>query len=72
MRSRFVRAFGKKITVTWEANMKMNKVGGAWLLILAVATIVGMFIDNYYYWITYNVVTIILGVMCGIALLKEK
>jgi len=52
--------------------MKMNKVGGAWLLILAVATIVGMFIDNYYYWITYNVVTIILGVMCGIALLKEK
>lgn len=52
--------------------MKMNKVGGVWLLVLAVATIAGMFIDSYYYWITYNVITIIFSVICGIFLLKEK
>ena len=52
--------------------MKKNKVIGLLLLILAISTIAGMVIDNYNYWLTYNFITVILSVICGIVLLKQK
>ena len=52
--------------------MEKNKVIGLLLLILAISTIVGMVINNATYWTTYNYLTIILSVLSGIVLLKQK
>ncbi len=52
--------------------MKKNKVIGLLLLILALSTISGMVINNDIYWFIYNYVTIILSVICGIALLRQN
>ena len=52
--------------------MKNNKVIGMLLLLLAVFTVVGMVIENVAYWRIYNYVTIIISVLSGIALLKQK
>ncbi len=52
--------------------MKKNKVIGVLLLILAVYTIAGMIIASDAFWLVYNWVTIILSVVSGIILLKEK
>ncbi|MFA5038620.1 MAG: hypothetical protein WC732_02960 [Candidatus Omnitrophota bacterium] len=52
--------------------MKKNKVLGALLLVLAVSTVVGMIIQNDAFWNIYNYVTIILVVISGLALLKQK
>jgi len=52
--------------------MKMNKVIGVLLVVLAIATIVGMAIENVTFWLVYNYITIILSVIIGIALLKQK
>jgi len=52
--------------------MKNNKVIGLLLLILAIATIVGMIIDNATFWSIYNYATIIFSVLSGIVLLKQK
>lgn len=52
--------------------MKKSKVLWVLLLALAVATVVGMVIQNDAYWNIYNYVTVILCVICGLALLKQK
>ncbi|MFH1857084.1 MAG: hypothetical protein ABH836_07690 [Candidatus Omnitrophota bacterium] len=52
--------------------MKHNKVIGVLLLILAIATIVGMIKDNAAYWSIYNYATIIFSLLIGIVLLKQK
>jgi len=52
--------------------MKNNKVIGLLLLILAIATIVGMIIDNATFWSIYNYATVIFSVLSGIVLLKQK
>jgi len=52
--------------------MKKNKVIGTLLLVLAVATIAGMAINNATYWIVYDYITIILSLLIGISLLKQK
>jgi uncharacterized membrane protein YccC len=52
--------------------MEKNKVIGLLLLILAISTIVGMVIENANYWLIYNYITIILSVISGIVLLKQK
>jgi len=49
-----------------------NKVIGFLLLVLAISTVVGMVIVNATYWSVYNYVTIILSVICGVILLKQK
>jgi NO-binding membrane sensor protein with MHYT domain len=55
-----------------EVKMKKNKVIGTLLLVLAVATIAGMAINNATYWIVYDYITIILSLLIGISLLKQK
>ncbi len=50
--------------------MKKNKVIGVLLLVLAVATIGGMIIDNDIFWTIYNWAVIVLSVIGGIVLLK--
>jgi len=52
--------------------MKKNAVIGLLLLVLAIATIVGMIINNDTYWFIYNYVTIIFSVISGIVLLNQK
>lgn len=52
--------------------MKNNKVIGLLLLILAISTIIGMAANNDTYWAIYNYLTIILSVVYGIALLRQK
>ncbi|MBU0547383.1 MAG: hypothetical protein KJ710_00485 [Candidatus Omnitrophica bacterium] len=52
--------------------MKKNKVIGLLLLVLAISTIIGMIIANETYWNVYNYTTIILSVLSGIVLLKQK
>lgn len=52
--------------------MKINKVIGLLLLVLAIFTIAGMVINNDTYWIVYDYITIILSVIFGIVLLKQK
>jgi hypothetical protein len=52
--------------------MKPNKLIGTLLLILVVSTIIGMAINNAAYWTVYNYATIILSVIAGIVLLKQK
>jgi len=52
--------------------MKMNKAIGLLLLVLAISTIVGMVIDNNVYWAVYNYITIVLSVIGGTILLKQK
>jgi len=52
--------------------MKNDKVIGVLLLILAIATIVGMVIKNDAYWSAYNYITIVLSVIIGISLLNQK
>lgn len=52
--------------------MKKSKVLGVLLLVLAAATVVGMVIQNDAYWNIHNYVTVILCVICGLALLKQK
>ncbi len=52
--------------------MKKNKVIGMLLLILGIATIIGMVIDNAIYWITYNPIVTIFALVSGIILLKQK
>ena len=52
--------------------MKKNKTIGLLLLVLAIATIAGMVINNDTYWNSYNYVTIIFSVLSGIVLLKQK
>jgi len=52
--------------------MKMNKVIGLLLLVLAISTIIGMVIENAAYWLTYNYLTIALSAIGGIVLLKQR
>ena len=52
--------------------MKNNKVIGLLLLILVISTIVGMIINNATFWLIYNYATIILSLLSGIILLKQK
>ena len=52
--------------------MKKNKVLGVLLVLLAVATGVGMVIQNDDYWNIHNYVTIILCIICGALLIKQK
>ena len=52
--------------------MKKNKVLGVLLLVLAAGTVIGMAIQNNAYWNIYNYFTIIISVMGGFALLKQK
>jgi len=52
--------------------MKSKKVIGLLLLILSVSTIVGMIIDNAAYWSIYNYASIVIPVLGGITLLKQK
>jgi len=50
--------------------MKKNKVIGVLLLVLAIATITGMVINNETFWVVYNWTVIVLSVVGGIVLLK--
>ncbi|MFA5089963.1 MAG: hypothetical protein WC510_02865 [Candidatus Omnitrophota bacterium] len=52
--------------------MKKNQVIGLLLLVLAIYTIIGMAMNNATYWAIYNYVTIILSVISGIVLLRQK
>lgn len=52
--------------------MENNKVIGVLLLVLAISTIVGMVIENATFWLVYNYITIVLSVIIGISLLKQK
>ncbi|MDD5692818.1 MAG: hypothetical protein PHP10_06570 [Candidatus Omnitrophica bacterium] len=52
--------------------MKNDKVIGVLLLVLAISTIVGMVIENATFWLIYNYITIVLSVIIGISLLKQK
>jgi len=52
--------------------MKKNKAIGALLLVLAVSTIIGMVINNAAYWFIYNYVTIILSLIYGVVLLRQR
>ena len=52
--------------------MKKNKVLGVLLLVLAAGTVVGMVIQKDAYWNIYNYFTIIISVMGGFVLLKQK
>lgn len=53
-------------------RMKKNKILGVLLLVLAAGTVVGMVIQKDAYWNIYNYFTIIISVMGGFALLKQK
>ena len=50
--------------------MKKNKIIGVLLLVLAVATIAGMVINNDTFWTVYNWTVIVLSVLSGVILLK--
>ncbi|HNX68874.1 MAG TPA: hypothetical protein PKI45_05265 [Candidatus Omnitrophota bacterium] len=52
--------------------MKIYQMLGALLLALAVATVVGMVLDDAAYWNIYNYVTLIICVAGGAVLLKQK
>ncbi len=52
--------------------MKNNKLIGMGLLVLTVATIIGMGIENVTYWRIYNYLTIPLSIISGVVLLKQK
>ncbi|HNW39317.1 MAG TPA: hypothetical protein PL125_07115 [Candidatus Omnitrophota bacterium] len=52
--------------------MKKSKLIGFLLLIFTVVTIVGMFLDDDFYWQIYNYLTIIFSVCSGVVLIKEK
>jgi len=52
--------------------MKKNKISGLLLLLLAMATIIGIFMNNDAYWLMYNYATIILSTLIGISLLMQK
>jgi uncharacterized membrane protein len=52
--------------------MKKNKLVGALLLALAIATVVGIVIMNDAYWQIYNYVTLLITTLGGIVLLKQK
>jgi hypothetical protein len=52
--------------------VKKNKVLGLLLLVLAIATVMGMVIRNDAYWTVYNYFTIIVSIISGRALLKQK
>ena len=52
--------------------MSKTKVIGVLLLIVAFATIAGVIIDNVAYWLAYNWIVIVVCVISGIILLKEK
>ena len=52
--------------------MKKNQVIGLLLLILVMLTVIGMVIKSNAYWTPYNYFTIILSVISGIILLKQK
>lgn len=52
--------------------MNKNKVIGALLLVLAVATVVGMVLANDSYWLAYNYAVVIISVVGGIGLLRQK
>ena len=52
--------------------MKKNQVIGLLLLVLAIATAVGMVFGKDLYWSVYNFLTILFSVISGIVLLKQK
>jgi len=53
-------------------GMKMNKIIGVLLLVLALAAVVGMVLNSDAYWNVYNCVTILICGLSGILLLKQK
>ncbi len=50
----------------------MKKLVGFLLLVLAVTTVIGMKLNNDTYWSVYNYATIVLSVIFGIALLRQR
>ena len=52
--------------------MTKNQVIGRTLLLLAIATVVGMEIDKANYWNILNCVTILTATLSAMALLKQK
>jgi len=52
--------------------MKKNKVIGLLLMALAIATILGMAINDNAYWAVYNYLAVIISAISGFILLKQK
>ena len=52
--------------------MKKNQVIGLLLLILAILTVMGMVINRDAYWSVHNYLTILISLIGGIFLLKQK
>ena len=52
--------------------MNKKKILGLLLLVLAVFTVVGMVIENDAFWAVHNYCTILLSVLSGVVLLKQK
>ncbi len=48
------------------------KLLGVLFLVLTAATVVGMIIQNALYWTVYNYATLIISVLGGVVLLKQK
>jgi uncharacterized membrane protein len=52
--------------------MRKSKIIGTLLLVFAIYTIAGMVLANDVFWSIYNYVTLVLSILSGIVLLKEK
>lgn len=53
-------------------GMNTNKLVVLFLSVLVVTTVIGMVLNNDAYWNIHNYGTILLSVICGILLLKQK
>lgn len=66
----FVRLLG---WIWWYGGKMISRIViGILLLVLAVATVVGMAIENASFWTIYNYITILFSVVGGVVLLKQK
>ena len=52
--------------------MKTNKIVVLFLLVLVITTVIGMVLNSDAYWTIHNYGSILLSVICGILLLKQK
>jgi hypothetical protein len=52
--------------------MQKNKVIGILLLVLSISTLTGLALNNDKFWVIYNYIVIIFGIIGGFVLLKQK